>query len=210
MERYSLTKKERNVVSLTDVRLPELRAEIADLRERLQNVTEIFNENEQSFKIIADISLTLQECDTVDDLDRAVGGAMIERSADHARFYVVQPEHALIGTKHICALSTLEASLNESLAGLSSTKCEACRAETYRDLLNIEVGDPASIAQIPVSHRSLRGVLVIGAVDPDFFSNDVGTLYLDFLGATLACSAYRILTASNTYSLNQDSLKSAP
>ena len=71
-----MTRRERNVVSLTDVRLPELRAEIADLRERLQNVTDIFNENEESFKIIADISLTLQECKTISDLDEAVGGAI--------------------------------------------------------------------------------------------------------------------------------------
>ena len=208
-ERYSLIKRERNVVSLTDVRLPELRAEISDLRERLQNVTEIFNENEQSFKIIAEIALTLQECETIEDLDRTVGGVMIERSADHARFYIEQPEIGWTGLKHIRALDTLDAALSESLLRLPATKCEACRAETYRDLLSVDVDDPASISQIPVSHQALSGVLVIGAVDPDFFSNDVGTLYLDFLGATLACSAHRILTKSSTSSLEQHSLKSA-
>lgn len=209
MERYSLTRRERNVVSLTDVRLPELRAEIADLRERLQNVTEIFNENEQSFRIIADIALTLQECETVEDLDDAVGGAMIERSADHARFYVEYPEISWIESKHIRAFSSLDSSIREPLSELESTKCEACRAETYRDLLNVKVTDPASIAKIPLSYRALKGVLVIGAEDPDYFSNDVGTLYLDFVGATLACSTSRILAASNTHSLNQDSLESA-
>lgn len=204
-----MTKRERNVVSLTDVRLPELRAEIADLRERLQNVTEIFNENEQSFKIIADIALALQECETVEELDDTVGGVMIERSADHARFYIERPELVWTDSIHIRALGTLNTSLYESLSALSSTKCEACRSETYRDLLDVEVGDPASLAQIPVSHRSLKGVLVIGAEDPDFFSNDVGTLFLDFLGATLACSANRILEKANARSLSRDSLKSA-
>lgn len=210
MERYSLTRRERNVVSLTDVRLPELRAEISDLRERLQDVTEIFNANEQSFKIIADIALTLQACESIEDLDKAVGGAMIERSADHARFYVEHPVMSWAGTKYIRALSSLDLSTSESFSELASTKCEACRAETYRDLLSVEVDDPASIAKIPVSHRHLKGVLVIGAEDPDFFSNDVGTLYLDFLGATLACSAARILAASSASSLNQDALESAP
>ena len=209
MGRSSLTKRERNVVSLTDVRLPELRAEIADLRDRLQNVTEIFNENEQSFKIIAEIALTLQKCETIEDLDDAVGGAMIERSADHARFYVQQPEPTWT-TKHIRTLGTLNLPLCESLSALASTKCEACRAETYTDLLNVEVADPASLAQIPVSYRSLKGVLVIGAEDPNFFSNDVGTLYLDFLGATLACSAYRIMTGSHAYSRQQDTIESVP
>ena len=208
MGRSSLTKRERNVVSLTDVRLPELRAEIADLRERLQNVTEIFNENEQSFKIIAEIALTLQECETVEDLDDAIGGTMIERSADHARFYVEQPEVTWTGSQHIRALGTLNASLCESLSALTSTKCEACRRETYRALLDVNVADPASLAQIPVSHRSLKGVLVVGAEDPDFFANDVGTLFLDFLGATLACSADRILANPGAYSLKRDSLES--
>ena len=202
-----MTKRERNVVSLTDVRLPELRAEIADLRERLQNVTEIFNENEQSFKIIAEIALTIQECETVADLDDAVGGAMIERSADHARFYVEHPKLARIESKHIRALDTLNSSLCKSLSALSSTKCEACRSEIYRDLLDVVVADPASLAQIPVSHRSLKGVLVIGAEDPDFFSNDVGTLFLDFLGATLACSANRILAMSDECFPKHDSVE---
>lgn len=193
-----MAERERNVVSLTDVRLPELRAEIAELRERLQNVTEIFNENEQSFKIIADIALTLQGCETIEKLDDAVGGVMIERSADHARFFVERPELEWTGLAHIQTLGSLDPTLSESLAGLTSTKCEACRAETYRDLLDAKVADPASLAQIPVSHQSLKGVLIIGAENPDFFSNDVGTLYLDFLGATLACSTYRILKASST------------
>ena len=205
-----MTSRERNVVSLTDVRLPELRAEIADLRERLQNVTEIFNENEQSFKIIADIALTLQGCETIENLDEAVGGVMIERSADHARFYVERPELKWAGLAHIRALDALDPTSRESLAGLTATKCEACRSDTYRDLLDADVADPASLAQIPVSHHSLNGVLVIGAENPDFFSNDVGTLYLDFLGATLACSTYRILAISSTLSRNQGTLESTP
>lgn len=209
MGRSSLTKRERNVVSLTDVRLPELRAEIADLRERLQNVTEIFNENEQSFKIIAEIALALQQCESVEDLDDAVGGAMIERSADHARFYVEQPELYWTELKHVRALNSLNSSLSESLAALTFTKCEACRSETYKALLDVNVIDPASLAQIPVSHRSLKGVLIIGAEDPDFFANDVGTLFLDFLGATLACSANRILAKSSTNSFDGDSLETA-
>ena len=208
--RFTLTSRERNVVSLTDVRLPELRAEIAELRERLQNVTEIFTENEQSFKIIAEIALTLQGCETIEDLDEAVGGVMIERSADHARFYVERPALAWTGSKHIRALRTIDPTLSESLAGLTSTKCEACRSETYRDLLAAEVADPASLAQIPVSHQSLKGVLVIGAENPDFFSNDVGTVYLDFLGATLACSTYRILAAESGSSRMRDTVESTP
>lgn len=205
-----MTNRERNVVSLTDVRLPELRAEIADLRERLQNVTEIFNENEESFKIIADIALTLQGCETIENLDEAVGGVMIERSADHARLYIERPELEWTGSEHIHALGVLDPVLGESLAELTSTKCEACRSETYRDLLGAAVADPASLAQIPLSHQSLKGVLVIGAEDSDFFSNDVGTIYLDFLGATLACSAYRILAASSETSGIKDTLGSAP
>ncbi|MCY4130401.1 MAG: DUF484 family protein [Gammaproteobacteria bacterium] len=205
-----MTSRERNIVSLTDVRLPALREEITELRERLQNVTEIFNENEQSFKIIAEIALALQGCETIENLDDAVGGVMIERSADHARFYVEQPDLEWPGSEHIRALGALDPTLCESLAGLTSTKCEACRSETYRDLLDVDVSDPASLAQIPVSHQSLKGVLVIGAENPDFFSNDVGTLYLDFLGATLACSTYRILAASSTTSQNQGILESKP
>lgn len=205
-----MTRRERNVVSLTDVRLPELRAEIAYLRERLQNVTDIFSENEQSFKIIADIALTIQECETIEELDGVVGGAMIEQSADHACFYVKQPELSKTAVKHIRQLSALTPTISDPLSRLVSTKCEACRAETYKDLLNIEVADPASIAQIPVSHRSLSGVLIIGAEDPDFFSKDVGTLYLDFVGATLARVAYRIFAVGSVQPLNRRSRQSAP
>lgn len=198
-----MTRHGRNVVSLTDVRLPQLRAEITDLRERLQNVTEIFNENEESFKIIADIAIALQASDTLEALDDVIGGAMIEQSADHARFYIKTPKLHGHETKNIRDLASLDPTANASISDLVATKCEACRSETYRALLDVEVEDPVSIAQIPVLHQSLSGVLIIGAEDPDFFSNNVGTLYLDFLGRTLACAANRILTTPNTYARNE-------
>ena len=194
-----MTRHRRNVVSLTDVRLPQLRAEITDLRERLQNVTEIFNENEQSFKIIADIAIALQASDTLEALDDIVGGAMIEQSADHARFYVKTPKFHGRESKNIRDIASLDPTTKESISNLVATKCEACRSETYRTLLDVEVEDTVSIAQIPVLHQSVSGILIIGAEDPNFFSNNVGTLYLDFLGRTLACAANRILNAPNVY-----------
>ena len=188
-----MVKNRRNVISLADVRMPELRDEISNLRERLQHVTDIFLDNEQSFEIVADIALALQSCETLAELDETIGGTMIERSADHARLYVAQPDGFAPDSLHIHPLAQLESPERDSLIGLDATHCETCREETYRALLGAEVDELASIARIPVAHKDFYGILVIGARDPDFFANDVGTLYLDFLGATLARSAARLL-----------------
>ncbi len=189
-----MAKRLPNVVSLPNIRLPALREEITELRERLHHLTDLFIANDRSFEIVADIALALQACNSIDQLDRAVGINMTEQSADHARFYIACSDVAEIDAEHIFALETLEHADRQALESFTATSCEACRSATYKALLNVEVQDPASIARIPVTYKNLHGILVIGAEDPDFFANDVGTLYLDFIGATLARTAHRILS----------------
>ena len=196
MEKFELAKPERNVISLTDVRLPELRAEISELRERLEHVTDIFVENEASFRIVAHIALAVQACNSLAELDRAVGVTVVEQSADHARLFLNNPVVETSADSHIQCLQSLEETLRSKLETLIETKCEASRAETYECLLGVQVQETASLALIPVSFESLQGVLVIGSKNPDFYANDVGSLYLDFLGASIARSAYRILVSS--------------
>lgn len=200
MERFELAKPERNVISLTDVRLPELRAEITDLRERLEHVTDIFVENEASFRIVAHIALAVQACNSLQELDHTVGVTVVEQSADHARLFLDKPVIEPSAESHIQCLQSLDETLRAKLATLVETKCEASRAETYESLLGVEVEDPASVALIPVAFESLQGVLVIGSKNPDFYANDVGSLYLDFLGASIARSAYRILVSDESKS----------
>ena len=188
-----MAKRVKNVISLTDVRLPELREEINELRERLQNVTQIFVENAQNFKIVADIALGIQACNSLAELDHAVGVTMVEQSADHARFYIDEPVLGSIDANFLDNFQSLDESMRKKLAKLDATKCEPCRANVYNALLHIDAQDAASIAMIPASFKSLNGVLVVGSENPNFFANDVGTLYLDFLGATIARTAFRIL-----------------
>lgn len=190
-----MNKNPRNVVSLTEVRLPELRSEIDELRDRLQNVTEIFADNNRSFGIVADIALTLQQACSVSDLDAAIGEKMVEKSADEARLYIDCSNARDIDATYVRPLGSLDIETQVNVARLDATKCESCRADTYKALLDADVDDPASIAMIPISFETLRGLLVVGARDPDFFSRDVSTDYLDFLGATLARSAYRVFAA---------------
>lgn len=187
-----MNKREGNVVSLSELRLPKLRDEIEALRERLQDVTEIFIENDRSFRIVAEIALSLQEAHSSADLDAAVGIKMVEESADHARFYLENFANQPSSAKFIHDVATLDEKIRARLDQLDGTTCEVCRPETYKALLHVDIEDVASIAMIPANFHTVRGVLVIGAGDPDFFAREVGTIYLDFLGASLARSAYRL------------------
>ena len=184
------------VVSLSEHRLPALRREISSLREKLHEVTEMFSDNDDSFKIVADIALTLQGCETIEELDHAIGVSMVEKSADHACLFLENPAEKFIAVNHVCSLDSLNEDLRYRLRQLTSTTCESCRSESYSELTGVNVTEPGSVSMIPVDYKDLRGVLVIGAEDPDYYTQEVGTLYLDFLGATLARSAERILVGS--------------
>lgn len=190
-----MSEKAGNIVSLVDVRLPELRDEITELRERLQRVTNIFVENEASFKVVAHIALTIQGADTPNGIDDAIGKTMTQDSGDVARFYINQPICGAVDLDYVHSLTTLKESTRKSLLGLKQTRCEVCRPEAYKELLDVDVEDFGSMAKIPVAFKGFRGVLIIGSEDPDLFNHEAGTLYLDFLGETLARSAYRVMAA---------------
>lgn len=185
--------KQGNVVSISEVRLPELRGEITELRERLQRVTDVFIENEANFGVVTDIVLAIQSADTLQGLDEAIGTTITRESGDLARFYVPEallPDETM---DYVHSIESLSESTRKSLEALSKTQCEVCRADSYEELMRVSIADVGSMAKIPVAYESLRGVLVIGAEDADLFGQDVGTLYLDFIGATLARTAIRVL-----------------
>ena len=178
---------------LADAKIPALRKEIDSLRERLRYVDEIFSDNEDSFNVVAQIALSLQACETVRELDESVGVMMVSKSADHACFYILSSDIAEDAAEYIRSINSLPEELQTRLIKLNKTVCESCRAETYQELLGIELDSPASVALVPVNFKELKAVLVIGALDPDYYTQEVGTVFLDFLGASLAISANRIL-----------------
>lgn len=190
-----MANKQGNVVSISEVRLPELRDEITELRERLQRVTDVFIENEANFAVVADIVLAIQSAESSRDLDEAVGVTITRESGDLARFYVADPFRPPEEMDYVHSIDSLNESTRKALEGLEQTKCEVCRADSYEELMREEISGLGSMAKIPLSYESLRGVLVIGAEDEDLFGHDAGTLYLDFIGATLARTAYRVLGA---------------
>ena len=181
------------IVALTDVQIPRLRQEINSLRRQLRNVSDTFFANEDSFNVVADIALALQACETVLDLDKAIGVQLVSDSADHAHFYILSEDRESSDTEYMSSISTLSEELQTRLSKLNKTVCEPCREDTYKQLLQIDLDSAGSIALVPVAHEKIRGVLVIGAIDPDYYTRAVGTLYLDFLGASLGISANRVL-----------------
>ena len=72
--------------------------------------------------------------------------------------------------------------------------CDIFRPDDYAAVFpTARLSGPGSIAIVPLRKQSLRGVLAIGAEDPNRFTADMGTVFLRFAGDALARTLTRLL-----------------
>ena len=192
-EKCKLTKQD-NLVSMVDHKLPELRSEVRSLTERLEKVIDTYLSNAESFDIVAGIALEAQACQSLTELNRVIAEVVVEKSADKARLYLLDTNLIKLdgSLEAIKTLDDLSASTQMQLNAVETTHCDPCRATLYQELIGPIESEMGSLAFIPVAFEDIRAVLVIGSHDATFYSPEVGTDYLEFLGATIARTLHRL------------------
>lgn len=153
-----------------------------------------FLANERNFQIVAGIALATQQCESIEELNRVITEVVVEQSADKARLYVPNLNALGVNKDHIAfaEYTVLADTTRQRVTAIQKTLCEPVRRSVYEELLGEIDNEVGSIALVPVRYQNIEAVLVVGDQSADFFTPDAGTIYLDFLGATLARTMYRL------------------
>ena len=193
-----MTRESSDITVLEDLQLPQLRKQIQGLKQQVETLTEVLTFNEQGYETVKQIVLQTTACETMTELDDVVEFAMVERTGNQARLYLLDEVISLVGFKAIRHTSDLPKDEYARLSGLDKIVSEPCRQENYNIFLDGLDNELGSLALIPVNYKNFRGVLVIGDHAPETFKPDHGTVFLEFIGSAVAITARRLLEEHRT------------
>ena len=190
----SLPAKSGTVVSLADRQAAILRDRNQQMHQRLAALIAVAKENDRTFAGMRDLVLALMDASTWAQLDAVLAEHFLGGfGADHAVCRIVAEQtEPTTGLAHVVC-EPCDGALGRH-ADKEHPVCDIFRPDDYAAVFpTAQLSGPGSIAFVPLRKRSLRGVLAIGAEDPNRFTADMGTVFLSFAGDALARTLTRLL-----------------
>jgi uncharacterized protein YigA (DUF484 family) len=171
--------------SLVERQVAILRERNIDTRKRLTALLEAAATNDRLFQKTRKLSLALMDASTPAELDDVLAENLIaDFEADHAVVYLLGshiPEQP-----HILNLSTEDSAPIAGLFSHTGPSCGTYRSAEYAQLFNDHsFRAPGSAALVPMQCQDLNAALAIGSADPNRFSREMGTIFLEFIGEVL-------------------------
>jgi len=172
-----------DAVSLVERQVSVLRERNVDLRHRLKELTEAARENESLYIGTRALVLSLLEAvDVADLLARFERGMGEHFATDHAAL-VIYGDGPAAGASRYAARDVVEAHLGSLLRG-GKPACGALRAEEFGYLFPGARG-AGSAALVPLAFEGERGLVAVGSDDGKRYHSQMGTLFLEHLGAVI-------------------------
>lgn len=198
----SLPAKSGTVVSLADRQAAILRDRSREMHQRLAALIAVAKENDRTFAGMRELVLALMTANTWAQLDAVLAEHFLRGfGADHAVCCIAadeagqQQQASMAGLAHV-AYGERDGALGRRF-DQAHPSCDAFRPSDYAAIFpTAQLAGPGSIAIVPmrpVGEQPLRGVLAIGAEDPNRFTPDMGTMFLSFAGDALARTLNRLL-----------------
>lgn len=192
-----------------------LRKRNSDLRGRLQALLANAETNDALFEKTRVLSLTLQRAETQSDLNAALANDLVTAfAADHLACYLQTDvgTHSLQAPAH-SARSMLHWTDKYPLDELFDPACARCVTLRTRELdqlfPNRASRDEGSAVLIPLPNSN--GMLAIGSDNRERFSNDMGMLFVDFIGELVDVTVQRLLrTPTGNSAIPGDLASSSP
>ena len=177
--------------SLVERQVAILRERNIDTRKRLASLLEAATTNDGLFQKTRNLTLALMDASTPPALDEVLAEKLIaEFEADHAVLYILDSQ--IPSQPHIVNLSSEDSAPIARLFSQTAPSCGTYRPAEYAQLFNDRsYGTPGSAALVPMQHQNLNATLAIGSTDPNRFSPEMGTIFLEFIGEVLTRTILR-------------------
>ncbi|MEL7045462.1 MAG: DUF484 family protein [Pseudomonadota bacterium] len=175
-----------SAVSLVERQVSVLRERNVDLRHRLRDLGQAARDNDQLFDDTRALVLALLETRDLQSCEAALLDVLRDRFAlEYASLMLFDDAFAEDAGLRCVSQSDLRAQIG-SLLGRGDTGCGALRAEAFAFLFpDNRVLGSAAVAMISLDGESL-GALAVGSANAAHYSEDMGTLFLEFTAEVLA------------------------
>ena len=184
----ALPSESGSTISFAQRQATLLRKRNSDLRGRLQALLANAETNDALFEKTRALSLTLQRAETQKDLNTAFENDLVKAfAADHLACYVLGNP----GTGRGMIRWTEKYPLSE-LFDPDAARCVTLRTRELDQLFpNRQSRDEGSAVLIPLPNSN--AMLAIGSDNRERFSNDMGMLFVDFIGELVDVTVQRLL-----------------
>ncbi len=186
---------EGRAVSLIERQVAVLRDKHGASQRQLRDLIKIARENEALGERVHRFALAVTDCATLDDLlDTTQDMLRREFRLDTVNILLKRRAHDTSERPEFVRASDRRYGALVKLIGTARTLCES---RLDADLLDYLFGRQAraikSTALIPLGGKMQRGILVLGAEDPERFQPEMGTVYLVRLGELFSVALVRFL-----------------
>jgi len=189
----ALPNESGSTISFAQRQATLLRKRNSDLRGRLQALLANAETNDALFEKTRALSLTLQRAETQNDLNNAFENDLLQAfAADHLACYVLGNP----GTGRGMIRWTEKYPLSE-LFDPDAARCVTLRTRELDQLFPTRQSrDEGSAVLIPLPNSN--AMLAIGSDNRERFSNDMGMLFVDFIGELVDVTVQRLLRAPDS------------
>ena len=174
-----------------------LRKRNSDLRGRLQALLANAKDNDALFEKTRALSLTLQRAESEAAFNAALAGDLVEAfAADHLACYFLHDLNSSVN-KNGSLLYWTDCYPLAELFDANAARCVTLRTRELDQLFPARLSrDEGSAVLIPLPNSN--GMLAIGSDNRERFSNDMGMLFVDFIGEIVDVTAQRLLRKAET------------
>jgi uncharacterized protein YigA (DUF484 family) len=175
-----------SAVSLVERQVSVLRERNVDLRHRLRDLGSTARNNDQLFAGTRSLVLALLEASDRDGIDRALMKVLREDFDVEYASLTLFEEHFDSDGKLRCVPESELLDHLGSILGRGSAGCGALRADAFASLFpGTRMVGSAAVALIELDGERL-GAIAVGSSDAAYYSEDMGTLFLEFAAEVLA------------------------
>lgn len=175
-----------HAVSLLERQVSLLRERNVDMRDRLNSLLDSAKTNGHLFEKTKQLVLALIDAQSLDAIVNTFNRSLL------SDFVVDFSSMTLFGdaAQHDSTLSRMVPvdTAYATIPGLlksNGTTAGVLRPEELQFLFSEQADQISSAAVVALNHTKPLGVLAIGSKDPDHFSSDMGTLFLDYIAEVL-------------------------
>ena len=179
--------RHKKTISLTERQLHELRARIRRLEQKLAELLRFGEENDEISQKVQRLAVALLEADTGDSARRALLGSLRDDfSVPHVALRLWDGGAAQGDGE---TFAPVDESVRRFVAGMARPFCGAPGNTEVLDCFCEMASHIRSVALIPLCRGGeAAGLLALGSEEAERFYSEMGTLYLERIGA-LACAA---------------------
>lgn len=192
LEQLSLPHHTGSAVSLIERQVDMLRSRNGQLQRRLGSLVETARQNEARVLHMNRVATRLIEAATLDEALRGIEDAIrAEFDVEHVKVLLRAPVLGLegcednAGLRVIRADSELERALMDFFR-MGKTECGPLAPALSEALWPAAVAPPRSAALVPLNRATQLGALVLASCNPERFTLDMGTWFLEQVAALVA------------------------